>query len=103
MKQNRYQEYHATKDEKLSKLYQMIGYSLRDDALGLLSITCSNFAKEYNDCAPDKIYEHDGLAVVGDAILKAILSITYFNAEITEGHLTEIKKDLENNAVLQVL
>ncbi len=103
MKQNRYQEYHATKDEKLAKLYAIIGYPLNDDALGLLSITCSNFAKEYNDCAPDKIYEHDGLAVVGDAILKAILSIEYFTPSITEGTLTDIKKDIENNAVLQDL
>lgn len=103
MKQNRYHEYHATKDLKLQRLYDVIGFPLRDDLLGLLAITCSNFAKEYNDCAPDKIYEHDGLAVVGDAILKAILSIEYFNPEITEGKLTDIKKDIENNAVLQEL
>ena len=103
MKQNRYQEYHETKDIKLNRLYEIIGFPLNDDQLGLLAITCSNFAKEYNDCAPDKIFEHDGLAVVGDAILKAVLSIEYFNPEITEGKLTDIKKDIENNACLQEL
>lgn len=103
MKRNRYMEYQATKEEKLRKLYQVIGFELKDEKIALTALTCSNFAKEYNDCSSDRIYEHDGLAVVGDAILKAVLSIAYFTPEITEGDLTDIKKNIECNAVLQEL
>lgn len=103
MKQSRIEEYQSLKQEKLDKLYQMIGYQLKDEHMALTAITCSNFAKEYNDCSEEKIYEHDGLAVVGDAILKTVLSIAYFTPEIKEGDLTNIKKDIENNAVLQKL
>lgn len=103
MKQMRYQLYHQNKEERLKKLYEIIGYPLRDQMIALTSITCSNFAKEYNECKIDKIYEHDGLAVVGDAILKACLSIDFFTPEITEGEMTDLKKDIENNAVLQKL
>lgn len=101
MKQMRYQEYHQQKDERLKKLYDMIGYPLRDEKIALTAITCSNFAKEYNECKIDKIYEHDGLAVVGDAVLKACLSIAFFSPELTEGTITDMKKEVENNAVLQ--
>lgn len=103
MKQNRHMEYQQTKHEKLQMLHDMIGFELNDEKIALTAITCSNFAKEYNDCSEDRIYEHDGLAVVGDAILKAVLSITYFTPEITEGDLTDIKKNIESNAVLQEL
>ena len=103
MKQNRHMEYQQTKHEKLQMLYDMIGFELNDEKIALTAITCSNFAKEYNDCSEDRIYEHDGLAVVGDAILKAVLSINYFIPEITEGDLTDIKKNIESNAVLQEL
>ena len=103
MKQNRQIEYLSAKKEKLNKLYQVIGFQLNDEKIALTALTCSNFAKEYNDCSEDKIYEHDGLAVVGDAILKAVLSIAYFTPEITEGDLTDIKKNIECNAVLQEL
>ena len=103
MKISRYQEFHENKKDKLKKLYQMIGFQLKNEEIALVSITCSNFAKEYNDCSSDKIYEHDGLAVVGDAILKASLSILHFTPEITEGKLTDIKQKIENNHVLQEL
>lgn len=103
MKQNRNQEYHAEKAMKLTRLYEVIGYPLNDEKIALQAITCSNFAKEYNDCSQDRIYEHDGLAVVGDAILKSVLSIDAFLADqtITEGDLTNQKKAIENNASLQ--
>ena len=99
MKQNRNHEYHAEKATKLSRLYEVIGYPLNDEKIALQAITCSNFAKEYNDCSSDKIYEHDGLAVVGDAILKSVLSIDVFLSDqtITEGDLTNQKKAIENN------
>lgn len=105
MKQNRNHEYHAEKAIKLARLYEVIGYPLKDENIALQAITCSNFAKEYNDCSSDKIYEHDGLAVVGDAILKSVLSIDAFLADITitEGDLTNQKKAIENNASLQSL
>lgn len=105
MKQNRNHEYHAEKAIRLARLYAVIGYPLKDESIALQAITCSNFAKEYNDCSEDKIYEHDGLAVVGDAILKSVLSIDGFLADktITEGDLTNQKKAIENNAALQSL
>lgn len=105
MKQNRNHEYHSEKASRLKKLYEIIGYPLKDESIALQAITCSNFAKEYNDCSEDKIYEHDGLAVVGDAILKSVLSMDAFLADktITEGDLTNQKKAIENNASLQSL
>lgn len=101
MKLTRYQEYHENKEERLKKLYDIIGYPLRNQDISLCAITCSNFAKEYNECKQDVIYEHDGLAVVGDAVLKAVISIHFFSPELTEGYLTDRKKELESNASLQ--
>lgn len=103
MKISRFDIYHEQKEMKLQKLYQMIGFSLKDENIALTAITCSNFAKEYNDLAKDKIYEHDGLAVVGDAVLKTVLSAAFFTPAMTEGDLTSIKQGIENNATLQDL
>lgn len=103
MKLSRYQEFHENKNERLKKLYDIIGYPLHDENISLCAITCSNFAKEYNECRQGVIYEHDGLAVVGDAVLKAVISIVFYKPELTEGYLTDRKKELESNAALQEL
>ena len=91
------------KKEKLTKLKQLVGEELIDEDIFIQAITCSGFAKEYNDVSSEKILDHDGLATVGDSVLKTLICESLFRKDksISKGYLTDKKRDLENNPKLQ--
>lgn len=63
------------------------------------SLTCTSFAKEYNDLSSQKIYDNRGLATLGDAVLDACLSKLAFLSDpfITRGQVTDYKRHFGRN------
>lgn len=96
-------EFDRLRTESIPLLEKLIGFSLNDHQIVSQALTCSGFAKEYNDVSQEKILDHDGLGTLGDAILKSIISEKLFrqNPAITRGELTDAKRELENNPELQ--
>jgi dsRNA-specific ribonuclease len=91
-------------EEKLSKLNTLVGKQVKIE-YALQAITCSGFANEYNTVSKDQISNHDGLATVGDTVLKMCLALKLFteNSAVTKGDLTETKKKWEKNANLEMI
>ena len=96
----KFEEY---KGSKINQLETLVGVILNDPIIALQALTCSGFAKQYNDVSNDKILDHDGLATLGDAVLKTIIAENLFRKDpsISSGSLTIVKRDLENNPELQ--
>lgn len=96
-------EFTQKNQDNIEQLENLVGEKLKDPQIITQALTCSGFAKEYNDVSNDKILDHDGLATFGDALLKALISESLFRNEpsITRGSLTDEKRMLENNPELQ--
>lgn len=96
-------EFDRLRTESIPLLEKLIGFSLNDHQIVSQALTCSGFAKEFNDVSQDKILDHDGLGTLGDAVLKSVISEKLFrqNPAITRGELTDAKRELENNPELQ--
>lgn len=89
--------------DSIEQIENLVGEKLKDPQIITQALTCSGFAKEYNDVSNDKILDHDGLATFGDALLRALISESLFmnDPSITPGSLTDEKRMLENNPELQ--
>lgn len=98
-------EFGRLRTESIPLLEKLIGFTLGDHQIVSQALTCSGFAKEYNDVSQEKILDHDGLGTFGDAVLKSIISEKLFrqNPAITRGELTDAKRELENNPELQAI
>jgi len=99
------EEYYSIHVEnKLGLLNSLLGENIQKD-FALQAITCSAFANEYNNVSSERIINHDGLATVGDSVLKMFLAIELFsrNRAVTKDVLTETKKNWENNTNLQMI
>lgn len=98
-------EFGRLRTESIPLLEKLIGFTLGDHQIVSQALTCSGFAKEYNDVSQEKILDHDGLGTLGDAVLKSIISEKLFrqNPAITKGELTDAKRELENNPELQAI
>lgn len=96
-------EFTRKNQDSIEQLENLVGEKLKDSQIITQALTCSGFAKEYNDVSNDKILDHDGLATFGDALLKALISESLFKNDpsITRGSLTDEKRMLENNPELQ--
>ena len=96
-------EFEQGKEIKINQLEALIGEKIRDQQIIIQALTCSGFAKEYNDVSKFKILDHDGLGTLGDALLKALISESLFRGDpsISRGSLTDDKRKLENNPQLQ--
>ena len=86
-------DYFETNSEKISLLEDVCGCSLKPQ-YALQAIVCSGYANEFNQVSGNEIIDHNGLATVGDAILKALLSLELFDKKpsISKGELTDSKK-----------
>lgn len=96
-------EFTRKNQDSIEQLENLVGEKLKDPQIITQALTCSGFAKEYNDVSNHKILDHDGLATFGDALLKALISESLFKNDpsITRGSLTDEKRMLENNPELQ--
>ena len=83
-------------NKKMLELSEKLGYEFKN---------IENLAKAMGSIKKGtrtKKYENDGLATVGDAILKAVLADYYYskNKNASKGDITNWKSDLENNYTL---
>lgn len=99
---NAYQEYIENKEDVILELRNMLNIDLIKTDLFLQAITCSAFAKEYNDAKKDMIQDHKGLATFGDAVLNTIICEKGFNRnpKISKALLTHEKEIYVNNETL---
>lgn len=83
-------------EDKIAKLYDFIGFKVRMD-LAIISITCSGYANEH------KKVSQDALAVVGDHVLKMLLTSSEFLKDfyISKKQLTDKYQFLETNKNLE--
>lgn len=81
---------------KLNMLFKLIGHKIRSD-YALIAITCSAFANENN------LTSQDSLAIVGDHVIKLIISSRAFNqnSKISKMAITDIYQKLETNVNLE--
>ena len=67
--------------------------------LAITSLIMPEFAKEYNDIHTEKIYDHRGLATVGDSICNALLMMKEFAIDLSMGEITKKKTILQNDCL----
>jgi len=92
----------ANKDKYLELVNQIGITAINDEKIFLQSITFSCYYNENND--KQILFGHNRvIALIGDNILKAVLSIQFYkdNYLIESGELTKSKENLENNDNLE--
>ena len=88
---------------KMIELQGKIGYQFSD--INLLSTAMKSEKIEVHDVGKNhKEYTNEGLATVGDAVLKAVIADhLYMNVVKTKGGITTKKSELENNDVMHTI
>lgn len=90
-------------EENMFFLEEKIKYKFNDISL-LAQAMKSVKIKELNVGKNHKEYSNERLAIVGDAVLKAVISdVLYCKKIATKGEITNKKKKLENNKILHVI
>ncbi|MCD4827483.1 MAG: hypothetical protein K8Q99_06890 [Acholeplasmataceae bacterium] len=86
------------KEDKLEKLFKFIGYKIRSD-YAEIAITCSAYANE------NELISQDSLAVVGDHIIKLILTSKAYknNPHISKMDITNEFQKIETNKHLEMI
>ena len=89
---------YSNSNDKIIKLEEIIGLKFNKRQWAIQAITSISFSNDYNK-KHKEIYNQNALAILGDAILKSVISETLLKKErsITKGELTETKKELESN------
>ena len=86
-------------DDRMHELEPILGYRFRD-IRNLSNAMCAIKLDRPDSGDNSKDYYNDSLAVVGDCVLKTVLSEELFRRGLFKGDLTEIKKMLEGNKAL---
>ena len=86
-------------DDRMHQLESVLGYEFRD-IRNLSNAMCAIKLYRPDSGSNSKDYYNDSLAVVGDCVLKTVLSEELFKHGLFKGDITEIKKVLEDNETL---
>ena len=86
-------------DERMRGLEEKLGYRFRD-IRNLTDAMCAIKLARPGSGINSKDYYNESLAVVGDSVLKTVLSDLLFKQGLYKGDLTEVKKGLEGNDAL---
>lgn len=84
---------------KMKELESILGYKFNDISW-LEAAMCSKVVHIPGEGKNGSNHSNDGLATLGDAILKFVLTNNFFKKESTKREITEKRKDLENNKIL---
>jgi dsRNA-specific ribonuclease len=92
---------YSNSSDKILRLEEILGLKFNKRQWAIQAITSISFSNDYNK-KHKEIYNQNAIAILGDAILKSVISETLLKKErsITKGELTETKKMMECNETL---